>query len=66
LISPASTCKREALSVLNELNALPVRFPYMERRPQHRQELEGIHPGIVLGAPLVIIALFMAIMRALT
>jgi hypothetical protein len=38
----------------------------MKRRPQHRQELEAMHPGILLGAPLVIIALFMAIMRALT
>jgi hypothetical protein len=37
----------------------------MKRHPQHRPELEGMHPGILLGAPLVIIAVFMAIMRAL-
>jgi len=48
-----------------ELNAQPVRLSYMKRQSQHRPELEGMHPGLLLGAPLVIIALFMAILRAL-
>jgi hypothetical protein len=52
--------------VQNELNALGMRLPYMKRRLQHRPEIEGTHPGILLGAPLVIIALLRAIMRALT
>jgi hypothetical protein len=38
----------------------------MKRRPQHRQELEAMHPGNLFGTPLVIIAPFMAIMRVLT
>jgi hypothetical protein len=39
---------------------------HMKRQPQHRPELEGMHPVILLGAPLVIIAVFMAIVRTLT
>jgi len=46
-----------------ELDAQPARLAYMKRQPQ---QLEGMHPGILLGAPLVIIAVFMAIVSALT